>query len=410
MLKIYICGPTVYNDPHIGNLRAITTFDLVLKANRFLGQKFKLVHNITDIDDKIINKSIELKVTEKEISEKYTKQYFELLKQLNIDTITDVEKVTDNIDVIIEYINKLVNLNQAYKGSNSDIWFNVKNNEKQYGSVSGQILENMEFDEKSNDKKFNADFALWKSTSKGIQYNSPFGLGRPGWHTECCALIDKHFGKDGVDVHGGGMDLTFPHHENENIQHFALHNQNITKEWIRCGQINLDGVKMSKSLGNIIYPQDFFNKHGVEIYKLLILTAKLSAPINMSDELIENLKNIEQKYKKTMFSIFVNHGTNLVGFENNKEIKEIFEALSKYDFAKYNLLLNEQIKNYNKTKEIQYAWNIHKILSIIHPTLTDVKNYNEFIQIHSKWIELVKNKNFEQADILRKKLQDSGLY
>lgn len=410
MKKFYICGPTVYNDPHIGNLRAITAFDLSLKAMRFLGQEFIFVHNITDIDDKIINKAIECGVSETEIATKYTKQYFDLLKILNIDTITYVEKVTDNIGVIDEYIAKLVNNGSAYRDQDNNVWFDVNKHCEQYGVVSGQKLDKMVFEEESNYKHFPADFALWKSTKVGIKYDSRFGQGRPGWHTECCALIDKHFGSDGVDVHGGGMDLTFPHHENENIQHFALHNQNIAKNWIRVGQINLNGIKMSKSLGNVILPQEFFKIHGSEIYKLMILTAKFSAPINLTEELINNLKAIEAKYKKVMFQIYSKFGTNLEPNNKHQNVLNMFDALSNYDFAKYNLLINDEIKQFNKTKSIENALNIYTVFHIIHRPLTDVSIYKNALDLFAQWHSFLSVKDYSNADLLREKLQKTGLY
>ncbi|WP_041103486.1 class I tRNA ligase family protein [Mycoplasmopsis californica] len=410
MLKIYICGPTVYNDPHIGNLRPIVTFDLILKAFRFLNKPFLFIHNITDIDDKIINKAIKENTTEEKIAEKYTKKYLELLDILNINTISHIEKVTDNIDLINNYILRLVNSNNAYKDSQGNVWFDVRTNAQNYGVVSGQNLDKMIFEEESSEKKFSADFALWKKTKIGIKYQSDFGLGRPGWHTECCALIDKHFGAQGVDIHGGGMDLTFPHHENENIQHWALYKNDIAKNWIRCGQINLDGVKMSKSLGNVIYPEDFFNQYGVNIYKLLLLTSKLSAPINISDELINNLNSIQTKYKKVLFSIFSKHGVNFKVDNQNEEAKNIFTALSNYDFAKYNFLLNEQIKLFNKTKELKHATVIYTVLHIIHPEYTDVNKYQEALNLFYQWTHFTTEKDYFNADLIREKLQKTGLY
>ncbi|MBU4689577.1 class I tRNA ligase family protein [Mycoplasma zalophidermidis] len=410
MIKLYICGPTVYNNPHIGNLRAIVTFDLILKAMRFLKKDFCLVHNITDIDDKIINKAIESNKTEKEISEKYTAVYFDLLKMLNVDTITCVEKVTDNMDVITKYIQRLIDTGNAYSDSEGNVWFDVKKNADSYGSVSGQKIEKMAFEEQNINKKFPADFALWKNTKVGIKYDSPFGQGRPGWHTECCALIDKHFSSQGVDIHSGGMDLTFPHHENENIQHFALHNKHLASEWLRTGQINLEGVKMSKSLGNVISPEEFFNKYGVEIYKLMILTAKFSAPINITEELFKNLKSVESKYIKVIFQIFLNHGNNFGQSSASEESIKIFEALANYDFAKYNMLLNEEIKKYNKYKSYEVAQTIITVLNILHPTLTNYKNYLESIKLFDEWRSFVEKKDYLNADICREKLMKTGHY
>ncbi|MCS4536559.1 class I tRNA ligase family protein [Mycoplasma sp. CSL7475-4] len=409
MLKIYLCGPTVYSTPHIGNLRPITTFDLVLKAHKFLGREYSLIHNITDIDDKIIDKAIQTNTTEKDVSEKYTKEYFDLLKSLNIDTITHIEKVTDNIDLIIDYIDNIVKSGSAYIDDSGNVWFDIQKNIENYGVVSKQNIDKMIFEDDFSSKKFKADFALWKKTTKGIKFPSKFGDGRPGWHTECCALIAKHFGSYGVDIHGGGMDLVFPHHENENIQHYSLFKSNLSKEWLRSGQINLEGIKMSKSLGNVVLPSEFFAAYGVEVYKLMLLTAKFTAPINITQELLSNLQTIETKYKKAIFKIYSKLGTDLK-IQRSPKVNEIFEALANYDFAKYNLLLNEELKLFNKTESIENALNIHTIINIIHPTLTDVTKYQEILEIYEKWRVFVDKKDFENADKLREKLMESGLY
>ncbi|VEU76618.1 Cysteine--tRNA ligase [Mycoplasmopsis columbina] len=408
--KIYVCGPTVYNYVHIGNLRPILTYDFILKGYRANNKPFQFIHNITDIDDKIINKAAELNKSEKEISEFYTSYYLDLLKNLNVDTITHIEKVTDNLDVIDSYINKIIKNKSAYKDENGNVWFSIKNNEKYYGEVSNQNLDKMEFEENSDGKQFIGDFALWKNTTHGIKFNSSFGFGRPGWHTECCALIDKHFGKDGVDLHGGGMDLTFPHHENENIQQRAIYNEPLAKEWLRTGQINLNGDKMSKSLGNIILADDFINKYGKDILKLIILSAKITAPINITEELIQNMQNIKNKLVKFIFKFFTLKDWK----ESNKELlsesKEIMNALAEKDFAKYNLLLNEALKTFNKTPTFENGKIVFDVLKIIHPELTDKNQYLEELDIFNQWSLLIAKKDYQAADILRDKLIKKGVY
>ncbi|OAB48765.1 class I tRNA ligase family protein [Mycoplasmopsis gallinarum] len=412
-LNIYVCGPTVYNYVHIGNLRPILTYDLMLKGWRELGNSFNFVHNLTDIDDKIIKKAIEENKTEKEISEFYTKDYLKLLSDLNVNTITSIEKVTNNIEFIADYVQKLLEKNNAYKDNQNNIWFNIEKNQNHYGVVSNQKLINMNFEENDSNKLFEADFALWKNTTIGIKYQTKIGYGRPGWHTECCALISKHFGSEGVDIHGGGMDLTFPHHENENIQHFALYNENIANEWIRTGQINLDGLKMSKSLGNIILANDFIEKYGPEILKLIILNSKISAPINITDSLIDNMQAILSKYKKFVFKFFIlnidTQSENLIKFKENEIFLKAMESLSKFDFADFNLILNSLIKDFNKNTNYETASIIFKILSIIHPKLTDKSQYKKSLEIYEQWQKCLKERDFLNADKLRKQLIDEKL-
>lgn len=413
MKKIYVCGPTVYNDVHIGNMRPILTFDLMLKGLRETKTPFKFIHNITDIDDKIIKRAIDLKTSEKEVSTKYMNLYFELLKMLDIDTVSKFEKVTDNMELIINFINELIKSGNAYQDKDGNVWFDVKKNEKYYGIVSKQQLDKMNFDDEINENKhFKADFALWKKTNVGIKFNAPFGEGRPGWHTECVVLINKHFKGQTIDIHGGGMDLTFPHHENENIQHYALYKKPLANQWFRCGQINLEGVKMSKSLGNIILAKDFIEKHGPSVLKLIILSSKISTPINITNELISNMKTIEMKYQKlifkflTTFNDFLKEKTQF----NKDDYQKIMIALSNGDFANYNFLINEQIKNFNKNKDLATAQLIYKVLSIIHPEITNKNRYTEALNDFSKWTIEVTKKNYQKADEIREKMIKECFY
>ncbi|KKB26678.1 Cysteinyl-tRNA synthetase [Mycoplasmopsis meleagridis] len=408
--KIYVCGPTVYNHIHIGNLRPILTFDLILKGYREQNIPFKFIHNITDIDDKIINKAIEENKSEKEISEFYTEKYLNLLKDLNIDTITQIEKVTDNINFIESYITKIINANSAYKDENNNVWFDISRNQKNYGTVSKQNIDKMIFDELSYGKKFKGDFALWKNTTLGIKYKTSLGLGRPGWHTECCALIDKHFGKNGVNIHGGGMDLIFPHHENENIQHFSIYNKNLADKWLRTGQINLDGIKMSKSLGNIILASSFIEKYGTEIIKLIILNSKVTAPINITKELIENMQIIQDKYKKFVFK-FYSKKIKFIEINTNKNEKyyKLVNSLVNYEFSNFNFLLNEYLKMFNKNNDEEIANVIFKILSVIHPKITLKKEYKFFLDVFDKWNYLISKKDYSKADKLRAVLIENKL-
>ncbi|WP_406617117.1 class I tRNA ligase family protein [Mycoplasmopsis adleri] len=410
MLKIYLCGPTVYNSPHIGNMRAVITYDIMLKSRRILGEKFCFVHNITDVDDKIINRAIQENKTEKDISNFYTEEYFNLLKNLDVDTITHIEKVTENMDVIINYIKKLVDSKNAYVDNEGNVWFDVAKNRDAYGMVSNQKLENMIFEEQSTSKKYEADFALWKQTTKGIKFDSIFGKGRPGWHTECCALINKHFGSDGVDLHGGGMDLTFPHHENENIQHYSLFKKPLVKEWLRCGQINLDGVKMSKSLGNVILAKDFLKTYSPTVLKLIFTNTKLTANINITEDMLNNMIQLENKFQKLIFKFFTTFkNINLIDVKSEQVVK-MLEAISNGNFSDYNFILNEEIKQFNKTKSLENAKNIFSILNVIHPELTRFTRYEEALSQFDEWRCLVDKKDYLEADKIRKILMEKNFY
>ncbi|QKT05521.1 class I tRNA ligase family protein [Mycoplasma sp. OR1901] len=399
MLKIYVCGPTVYNDVHIGNIRPILTYDLILKAARNLGIEFSFIHNITDIDDKIINRAIEEKTTEEAISTKYSEYYLDILKDLNVNTITHLEYVTKNLDVIYDLIQKMIDKGSAYKiGTN--VWFDVKKNINKYGVVSNQQIDKMKFEDSDHQKHFAADFALWKDTNIGVKYDSPFGLGRPGWHTECVALIYKHFKEEGVDYHGGGMDLTFPHHENENIQFYSVTGNDLSKNWLRTGQININGIKMSKSLQNVILPKDFIKAYSADHLKVIFLLSNLTSEINIDENLLNNASLFLKKIKKIYFEAKLNN--------NNKNydedlFKEAMNHIFNKNFAKFNKLLNDLLKEINKNNSEIYQATIIKIFDSLEFDISKF-NYGDFVDTYNQWKTELNNKNFEKSDKLREVL------
>ncbi len=297
-INMYVCGPTVYSDPHIGNMRPIIIFDILNRVASLKGN-VNFVHNITDVDDKIINKAIELGVSESDVSEKYTNEYLFLLDKLNIKTPTHMPKVTENIEGIINFIDKLVNEGKAYE-VNGSVYFNVKSYDG-YGKLLNSNIDDLLDNEVNNDKINPQDFALWKKTDKGIKWDSPWGEGRPGWHTECSFFIDKYFGSEGIDIHGGGIDLQFPHHINEMAQ-FETHCNvcKTSKAWSYVGHINMGDEKMSKSLGNIVSAKDFIDEHGANTLKMIMLQTSILNPISLTDDVINNAKKIIDKIKNAI--------------------------------------------------------------------------------------------------------------
>lgn len=289
-LNVYLCGPTVYNHAHIGNIRPIMVADLMTKL-----MSVKLVHNITDIDDKIIARAAQEGVSEKEISDKYEKAYLDLLEALNIKKPTHLPKVTENIDGMINFIAQLIEKGYAYQ-KNSSVYFSVKKLEN-YGKFANLDIDANKNAFSSEDKNDPEDFALWKSTDEGIQFDSPWGLGRPGWHTECSFFVDKYFGKEGVDIHGGGIDLKFPHHVNEMAQFDAYHNVESNNLWQYVGHITMDDQKMSKSIGNIILAKDFIQEYGYDVLRHMILSVNYLKPLNVNQDSIQNSKNAINKIK-----------------------------------------------------------------------------------------------------------------
>lgn len=291
-VKIYACGPTVYNYIHIGNARPLCVFDTLCRYLEFRGYKVKFVQNFTDIDDKIIKKAIEEGTDYKTVSEKYIEEFWKDAKGLNFREATVHPKATENIDEIIEIIKTLVEKGYAYPVENGDVYFSPKNF-SEYGKLSHQPLEDLEAGARINIgelKKDPMDFALWKGAKPGEPYwPSPWGNGRPGWHIECSAMVRRYLG-DTIDIHCGGQDLIFPHHENEIAQSECCNGVPFANYWMHNGYINVDNVKMSKSLGNFFTVRDVAEKYGYEPIRYLMISSHYRSPINYSVDIIDQCK------------------------------------------------------------------------------------------------------------------------
>ncbi|MEG2016410.1 MAG: cysteine--tRNA ligase, partial [Oscillospiraceae bacterium] len=269
--KIYACGPTVYNFIHIGNARPLCVFDVLRRYLEYRGNKVTFVQNFTDIDDKIIRRANEENLTFEEVSEKYIEEYWKDAKGLNVREATIHPKATENIDEIISIIQGLVDNGFAYAVSNGDVYFSTTKYEE-YGKLSHQPLEDLEAGARINIGELKAepmDFALWKSAKPGEPFwSSPWGNGRPGWHIECSAMVRRFLGNT-IDIHCGGQDLIFPHHENEIAQSECCNGETFANYWMHNGYINVDNVKMSKSLGNFFTVRDVAEKYGYEPIRYL---------------------------------------------------------------------------------------------------------------------------------------------
>lgn len=296
--KIYACGPTVYNYIHIGNARPLCVFDVLRRYLEYMGNKVTFVQNFTDIDDKIIRRANEEGVTYKDISEKYIKEFWVDAKGMNIREATVHPKATENIDEIIEIVSALIEKGYAY-AVNGDVYFSTKKF-KEYGKLSHQPLEELEAGARINIgevKKDPMDFALWKAAKPGEPYwESPWGHGRPGWHIECSAMVRRYLGKT-IDIHCGGQDLIFPHHENEIAQSECCNGVPFARYWMHNGFITVDKVKMSKSLGNFFTVRDVAEQFGYEPIRFLMLSCQYRSPINYSFDAIEQCKaSLERMY------------------------------------------------------------------------------------------------------------------
>ena len=296
--KIYACGPTVYNFIHIGNARPLCVFDVMRRYLEYRGNKVNFVQNFTDIDDKIIRRANEEGVTFKDISEKYIEEFWVDAKGMNIREATTHPKATENIEEIIDIVSTLIDKGYAYE-ANGDVYFSTKKFDE-YGKLSHQPLEDLEAGARINVgevKREPMDFALWKNAKPGEPYwESPWGQGRPGWHIECSAMVRRYLG-DTIDIHCGGQDLIFPHHENEIAQSECCNGSPFARYWMHNGFITVDKVKMSKSLGNFFTVRDVANQYGYEPIRYLMISCQYRSPINYSFDAIEQCKaSLERLY------------------------------------------------------------------------------------------------------------------
>ena len=297
-VKIYACGPTVYNFIHIGNARPLCVFDVLRKYLEYRGYNVKFVQNFTDVDDKIIKRANEEGLSFSEVSEKYIKEFWTDAKGLNFKEASVHPKATENIDEIIEIIERLIEKGYAYE-ANGDVYYRaLKFNG--YGKLSHQPIDDLQSGARIavDDIKENPlDFALWKAAKEGEPYwESPWGKGRPGWHIECSAMNRKYLGTT-IDIHCGGQDLIFPHHENEIAQSEAANGEPFAKYWMHNGYINVDNVKMSKSLGNFKTVREIAEVYGYEVIRYFLISSHYRSPINYSLEIIEQCKSaLERLY------------------------------------------------------------------------------------------------------------------
>ena len=426
-VSMYVCGPTVYSNIHIGNSRPVVFFDTVARFFKYLGYKVTYVSNFTDIDDKIIKRAIEEGKTESEISEKYISEISETYKKLNCLPHDANPKVTENMDSIIKFIDELVEKNGAYV-VDGDVYFDVSKIEE-YGTLSGQTVENLIKGARieQNEKKINPiDFTLWKETEIGLKWNSPWGKGRPGWHTECVVMINNIFGGP-IDIHGGGLDLKFPHHDNEIAQSICHNDHKIANYWMHNGRIDFGGEKMSKSLGNVLWAKDLLEQVSHQVYRLLILNVPYRQPLNYKEDLLKQATNDYEKIKRAYVSLFrkLEVEKEDLGKEEltNVELvnlkQEFINAMSN-DFNTANAItsifqLTKMVNNYVRNKETNVS-DMKQALGLFDEMLwvlginVDIKELSvEELEIVKKWQEARNNKDFAKADEYRKEINERNI-
>lgn len=422
-VDMYVCGPTVYNHPHIGNARPLIVFDTLRRLFEAQGYVVQFVSNYTDVDDKIINKANEEKIDEVVIAQRYIDAYELVRNSLNVKAPNVTPRVTENMDEIIAFIKRLIDEGYAYN-IDGDVYFRVTKIED-YGQLSGQNVDDLQVGariEENNQKESPLDFALWKATDMGIKWHTPWGEGRPGWHTECVVMINKVFGKDMIDIHGGGMDLKFPHHENELAQSMAICHSPLANYWLHNGMLNFDGEKMSKSLGNVVWAKDFIETLGSNVVRWLMLSAHYRSPLNISDETIETAKiEIEKVFtvlkqadiKRLRADIDNNGSFDQESFDRfvtamNEDLNtpngymEIFETVK---------VLNRTLrdKETDWIKLISIRNSLIKMLEVMGIAYQQPLLTSEDKEVFVKWEKARQEKDFQSADLYRQLLSEKGL-
>ena len=453
-VKMYVCGPTVYNYIHLGNARPIIVFDTLARYFKYRGYDVTYIQNFTDVDDKIIKRSNEEGISVKEVTEKYIKGFFEDIEPLNISDDIVRPKVTENMPEIIKIIKKLIDEGFAYE-KDGNVFFEVKKFEE-YGSLSNQKIDELEIGARVDimeEKNNPLDFALWKRKKEGEPYwDSPWGQGRPGWHIECSAMAKKYLG-DTFDIHGGGQDLVFPHHENEIAQSRCAYHGNFANYWLHNGFIQVNGDKMSKSLGNFFLLREILGKFPGNVVRLFILGTHYRKPINFSMDNMEDsrktLKNIVTSMNN--FSEIIekfsgkgshegevsdntgNNSTNEFKEKVNELDKKFMEAMDEdmntpqalaviFDQIKETKKFSVNVSSGEEAEALNYSYNslrkkLEEVLGIVLFMEDENKNFKNNDKLTGNLIELLiklradarKEKNFKLSDEIRDNLKELGI-
>ena len=430
-VKMYVCGPTVYNFIHIGNARPFIMFDTLRRYLQYKGYEVTFVQNFTDVDDKIIKRGHEEGISPEEVANKYIDEYFVDADGLGIKRADVHPRVTDNIQQIIDFVKDLEDKGYAYE-VNGDVYFDTKKFEG-YGKLSRQNQDELEAGariEVNDQKRHPMDFVLWKSKKEGEPgWNSPWGEGRPGWHIECSVMSNRYLGET-IDIHAGGQDLAFPHHENEIAQSEARSGKVFSNYWVHNGYININNEKMSKSKGNFFTVRDISKQYDLEIVRFFMLSAHYRNPVNFSDEMLNQAKaGLERLYnakEKLEFTI-----SNLSESSIKDEEKELVNELESYKTKFINAMeddlntadavsaifeLSKFINtNVNEESSLEFAKmcldkfnELTEVLNIVNKKNDDIldKDIEDLIQ---KRTDAKKNKDFKLADDIRQELLNKGI-
>lgn len=431
-LSLYVCGPTVYDDAHLGHAKSALVFDLLTRVFRANGYEVTYARNITDIDDKIIKKAQEQNKTIQEITDFYTTSFLNEMAQIGVQRPDIEPKATQSLEAMYEMINKLLEKGYAYKTSDGDVYFDTSK-DKEYLSLSKRVQNEEDKQnrvENSSSKKNSADFALWKSVQdNSITFDAPFGAGRPGWHLECSAMIEKHLAQPNtdaaIDIHGGGADLLFPHHENEAAQTRCATNHKLANYWMHNGFVNIDGEKMSKSLGNSFFLKDALQEYDGEVLRFYLLSTHYRSNFNFNTQDLEVAKKRLDKIYRLKKRLFGLAQTDIKTQFQEKLLQVLSDDLN---ISQALSLIDEMLSS---TNEMLDTAGKHKVLK--RETLSNlafiekvlgfgVKNPFEYFQFginettKEKISQLIqqrndakKEKNFELSDKLRDEILAFGV-
>lgn len=429
-VSMYVCGPTVYNYIHIGNARPAIVFDTVRRYLEYKGFQVDYVLNFTDVDDKIIKAANELDEEVPDVANRFVDAYLEDVGTLGVKQATYNPRVTETMDDIVIFISTLIGKGYAYE-VDGDVYFKPRSFEG-YGKLSHQSIDELrsgariQVGEKKEDP---LDFALWKKVKDGeIAWDSPWGQGRPGWHIECSAMAKKYLGET-IDIHAGGQDLTFPHHENEIAQSEAMTGQSFAKYWMHNGYINIDNEKMSKSLGNFVLTRDIINQHDPDVVRFFMLSVHYRNPINFSGELLEGAKNSLDRIQNAFFNLEHRKQTSMNmdkntdhWFEKISQFNQQFEDAMDDDFNTANAIsvlfdLTKEANLYlqgkqTSTKVIEaFQTKISSLMEVLGVQIKQEKELldKEIDALLQERVEARMNRDFNRADEIRDSLKEKGI-
>ncbi len=432
-VKMYVCGPTVYNFIHLGNARPFTVFDTLRRYFEYRGYEVTYIQNFTDVDDKIIKRSHEEGISPEEVAEKYIEEYFIDCDGLGIKRATVHPQVTDNIENIIVFVQDLIDKGYAYEAG-GDVLFRTRKF-KEYGKLSHQNIEELELGARIDvdDKKEDPlDFVLWKAKKEGEPgWQSPWGEGRPGWHIECSVMSNRYLGNT-IDIHAGGQDLQFPHHENEIAQSECRNGHTFARYWMHNGYINVDGEKMSKSLGNFFTVRDISNKYDLGLVRFFLLATQYRNPVNFSDTVLEQAKAGLERLTNARDNAEFILG-NLADSSLRNEEKDMVAGLDKYrerfieamdddlntadaisvifELAKF---MNTNISDQSSKEFVQLNLDIFNeltgVLNIANKSVEEDDSLSQKVEdLIAKRAQAKKEKNFALADQIRDELTAMGI-